>query len=138
MIDTGGFAAICQSSPVLCVGPRQELLHDWLPDPIVDTNTIKELPSEILPGFLYLGNAEVACSQAALQAIGITAVLNATDTVENRYEDGGEFTCRYYSVRVSDYSNFAADMADRWEGACEWLREARQAGFRCTCVCMLS
>ena len=61
-----------------------------------------DYPSEIIPSQLYLGNIHHALNLSTLRALGITHIVNCTQSIENRFGTKGIGYCR---VPVNDKSS---------------------------------
>eukprot|EP00047_Mylnosiga_fluctuans_P012001 m.24105 g.24105 ORF g.24105 m.24105 type:complete len:496 (-) comp3974_c0_seq2:102-1589(-) len=91
----GGLGAVLSSHPFLIVGHPKFA-------PV-------ELPSEIIEGFLFLGNYGTASSRQALDTLGITHIVNATDVCEMKFKEDPTFTylqCPLDDHHSSDISQF--------------------------------
>nr|XP_039261706.1 serine/threonine/tyrosine-interacting-like protein 1 [Styela clava] len=61
-------------------------------------NTLQTMPSEILPGRLYQGNAKHALDSYIITSLGITHIVNVTLEHPNRFED----TVKYLRIQLDD------------------------------------
>jgi hypothetical protein len=87
---------------------------------------------EILPGFLYLGDRLTAGEADRLNALGITHVLNVTLDIPNFYEgkDVGKSERRLTYKRCGLKDRIDADIAEHFDGACDFITQARCAPLR--------
>lgn len=61
-------------------------------------------PSEIFEAFLYLSNCKVAKDANILETLGITHILNVSDSVPNYFEEN-YLGLKYYNIDVEDVEN---------------------------------
>lgn len=61
-----------------------------------------DFPSEIIPNQLYLGNIHHALNLKVLRSLGITHIVNCTQSIENKFHSKGIGYCR---VPVNDKSS---------------------------------
>lgn len=94
-----------------------------------------KLPTEVVPGFMYLGGEGNALDKTTLDALGINAVLNASDNVPHFHLDDPSY--HYHRVAVGDFPNWSERIADRLEQAVDWLEQQRQAGRKALVHCKM-
>lgn len=102
---------------------RQQLHDDAVP---MDSNP----PSEILDGFLFLGDAENAMSLGQLNLYGISRILSVTTMPELGKHEGIERI--FLSIRDSEDE----DISILFSPACEFIQQAKAAGQRILVHCM--
>jgi hypothetical protein len=86
-------------------------------------------PARILK-FLYLGDKQAAKNKEALQRLGITYVVNVTESrgeggVHNHFESQGQFT--YKRIPVQD--SIGADLSQYFDEAAAFIDEAKASGY---------
>lgn len=86
--------------------------YQFLREPSIQN---KDLPNEIIPGFLYLGSQQHAHNRDIMEILGITHVLNATRAAANPFS--GLKYCRVHvddheSEKISIYFQKAYDFID--------------------------
>ena len=102
-------------------------------DHILDTNFVfnGDGPSEILPGFLWLGDGEDASNIKSLQHHGINHVLNCA---------GGDINVAYpmdfkvHKFRANDHWQY--NLMQHLEGAIAFIDDCKQNGGRVLVHCM--
>ncbi|DBA02176.1 TPA: hypothetical protein N0F65_004811 [Lagenidium giganteum] len=78
-------------------------------------------PNEILEGFLFLGNMWHAQSEAVVQNLGITHIVNASLDTENVFENEG---VKYFEVKIKDRPD--ADISAFFNDVYAFIEEAKR------------
>mmetsp|Transcript_95344 Transcript_95344/g.179258 ORF Transcript_95344/g.179258 Transcript_95344/m.179258 type:complete len:387 (-) Transcript_95344:89-1249(-) len=87
-------------------------------------------PSEILDGFLYLGDVENACSRSQLREYGITRILSVTTSPElGQHED-----VKRIFLYIRDAED--EDISVLFSPACDFIKQAKQDKERVLVHCM--
>lgn len=91
--------------------------------PTAETAASGSLPSEVLPGFLYLGSYDDSMKLELLKAMGVSCVLNCVPACQNKYNS----TFEYFRASTSPPS---------FEECLRYLDACREGGRRVLVHCM--
>jgi len=87
--------------------------------------------SEVIPGFLWLGNKADSQFKSELRRIGITHILNSSDNIPNYFDD--EF--RYKKLNILDFGQDQG-ISRVFEEAKEFLDICREDGGKVLVHCL--
>lgn len=127
----GGFEGFSETYPELCYNSVNKTMSAVEPERVTGRTTPsydRDGPVELLP-FLFLGSAVHSARREALEAAGITAVLNVSSSCPNIYE--GEL--QYLRLIVED--SLAADISACFSTAITFIDSVKQNGGRVLVHC---
>lgn len=126
MEGSSSSANVASSSRPQLTCNLEALVHRLASTRDVDDNP----PSEILDGFLYLGDIENACSLSQLRQYGITRIVSVTTSPELGKHD--EVKRIFFYIRDAEDEDISVLFAP----ACDFIAQARKEGQRVLVHCM--